>query len=98
MSKSLEHEKKVFELMVKIYCEGNKHENSLCKECQSLIDYGLMRIDNCPFKEEKSFCSQCKVHCFENSKREEVRKVMRYSGPRMIFHHPIMALMHALKM
>jgi hypothetical protein len=26
--------------------------------------------------------------------RERIRQVMRYSGPRMIFHHPIAALRH----
>ena len=26
--------------------------------------------------------------------REKIRQVMRYSGPRMIFHHPIAALRH----
>jgi hypothetical protein len=28
--------------------------------------------------------------------RENIRKVMRYAGPRMIYHHPIMALRHLL--
>ena len=28
---------------------------------------------------------------------EMIRKVMRYSGPRMIFHHPVMALRHVIE-
>jgi hypothetical protein len=26
--------------------------------------------------------------------REKVKEVMRYSGPRMLLHHPILALRH----
>jgi hypothetical protein len=28
--------------------------------------------------------------------REQVKKVMRYSGPRMILHHPALAMHHAI--
>jgi hypothetical protein len=26
--------------------------------------------------------------------REKVKKVMKYSGPRMLLHHPVLALHH----
>ena len=29
--------------------------------------------------------------------REKIRAVMRFSGPRMIFHHPVMALRHVIE-
>jgi hypothetical protein len=29
--------------------------------------------------------------------REKIREVMRFSGPRMIFHHPIMAIRHLIE-
>ncbi len=29
--------------------------------------------------------------------REKIRAVMRFSGPRMIFHHPVAAVRHVLK-
>ena len=29
--------------------------------------------------------------------REKIREVMRFSGPRMIFHHPIMAVSHLIE-
>lgn len=97
MGKDLEKEKEVFKLMVEIYCKGHKHENSICLDCQLIVDYGIRRIDNCPFGEEKTFCSQCKIHCFQDEKRKKVKEIMRYSGPRMIFYHPIMALKHIFK-
>ena len=29
--------------------------------------------------------------------REKIRDVMRFSGPRMIFHHPVMAVSHVIE-
>lgn len=28
--------------------------------------------------------------------REQIKAVMRYAGPRMLLHHPILALFHML--
>ena len=53
-----------------------------------------MHIEKRPFMETKTFCSQCKVHCYKKDKREQIRKVMRFSGPRMLVYHPIMAIRH----
>lgn len=49
-----------------------------------------------PFMETKTFCSNCKVHCYKPEMREKIREVMRYSGPRMIFHHPAAAIRHVI--
>lgn len=46
--------------------------------------------------ENKTFCSNCKVHCYTPIMQEKIREVMRFSGPRMIFYHPIMALNHVI--
>jgi len=29
--------------------------------------------------------------------REKIREVMRFSGPRMILHHPVMAVRHVIE-
>lgn len=29
--------------------------------------------------------------------REKIRRVMRFSGPRMIFHHPVAAMRHVIE-
>jgi hypothetical protein len=47
--------------------------------------------------ESKTFCSNCKVHCYKPEMREKIREVMRFSGPRMIFHHPITAIRHVME-
>lgn len=83
-------------LMIDIYCKKNHKVDGCCKECSELKEYAKMRIEKCPYMEEKTFCSSCKNHCYAPSKREEIRRVMRFSGPRMIFHHPILAIKHAI--
>ena len=47
--------------------------------------------------ENKTFCSNCKVHCYRPDMREIIRTVMRFSGPRMIFHHLIAAIEHIVE-
>lgn len=76
--------------MIHLYCRKNHKDKELCSECLALYEYAKMRIEKCPFMETKTFCSQCKVHCYKLDKREKIRKVMRFSGPRMLFYHPIM--------
>lgn len=93
-----EREKETVSLMIRIYCKknhGTKH--GLCKECAELEEYARMRSDKCPFMETKTFCANCKVHCYKPDMREKIRKVMRFSGPRMIFSHPIMATRHLIE-
>lgn len=94
-----EREKKTVSLMIALYCGGKHHTRvgELCPECQKLNDYARLRSDKCPFMETKTFCSNCKVHCYQPQMREQIRQVMRYSGPRMIFHHPIMATRHLIE-
>lgn len=91
-------EKETVALMIRLYCQ-KKHgtKNGLCPDCQTLHDYAMHRSDVCPFMETKTFCSNCKVHCYRKDMREKIREVMRFSGPRMIFHHPVMAVRHVIE-
>ena len=93
-----EREKRTVSLMIRIYCK-KKHgtRKGLCPECEALDAYARMRSDKCPFMETKTFCSNCKVHCYKADMREQIRAVMRFSGPRMIFSHPIMAIRHVIE-
>lgn len=72
----------------------NHAENELCAECQELLDYATMRSDHCPFMETKTFCSNCKVHCYKPDMKKRIRQVMRFSGPRMLLYHPLMVMRH----
>ena len=61
---------------------------------EELTEYALKRLASCPFQEGKTTCAKCPVHCYKPGMRKRVREVMREIGPRMIFHHPLMALRH----
>lgn len=93
-----EREKRTVALMISIYCK-NKHgtKKTLCPDCEALLEYAKMRSDKCPFMENKTFCSNCRVHCYKPQMREKIREVMRFSGPRMIFIHPVMAVRHVIE-
>lgn len=102
MSKDLltkrEREKKMVSEMISLYCKKkHKLKNQLCPECTALNEYARLRSDKCPFMETKTFCSNCKVHCYKPEMREKIREVMRFSGPRMIFTHPVMAIRHVIE-
>lgn len=66
----------------------------LCPQCQALLDYAHKRLEHCKFGENKPSCTRCPVHCYKPAMREQIRQVMRYSGPRMLLHDPIMAISH----
>ncbi len=89
-------EQYVVEEMIRLYCKRNHHTSDLCEECEELLDYAKLRSEKCPFMKDKTFCSNCKVHCYKPEKREQIRKVMRYSGPRMLFYHPCLAIWHLI--
>ena len=69
----------------------------LCPECAALLDYALRRLDSCRFGNGKPSCRKCPVHCYRADMRERIRTVMRWAGPRMIFHHPLAATRHLLR-
>ena len=93
-----EREKKMVSQMIALYCR-KKHgsKGGLCPDCASLNEYARVRSDKCPFMETKSFCSNCKVHCYKPEMREKIQEVMRFSGPRMLFHHPVAAIRHVIE-
>ena len=70
--------------------------SGLCPGCEALYGYAAGRIARCPHMETKTFCSACKTHCYRPEMREQIRAVMRYAGPRMLFHHPVAAVKHLL--
>lgn len=93
-----EREKQMVSQMIALYCR-KKHggRKALCPECAELDAYAQLRSEKCPFMETKTFCSNCKVHCYKPEMRERIREVMRFSGPRMIFHHPVAAVRHVIE-
>lgn len=94
-----EREKQLVSQMIMLYCHG-KHgmrKDTLCPECAALKEYAIQRSEHCPFMQTKTFCSNCKVHCYQPEMRKKIKEVMRFSGPRMIFHHPVAAFRHVIE-
>jgi len=93
----IEREKRTIRAMLALYCRDHHgRADELCDECAELLKYALGRLDRCPFGEGKTACSDCEIHCYKPAMREKVRQVMRYSGPRMLLHHPILAVRHLI--
>ncbi|MCF0179071.1 MAG: nitrous oxide-stimulated promoter family protein [Bacteroidales bacterium] len=90
----IEQEKYVVELMIRLYCKKHEGNEELCEECGKLLDYAHSRLSHCKFGAEKPTCQKCPVHCYKPEMRENIRKVMRWSGPRMMLYHPIIAIKH----
>jgi hypothetical protein len=97
-SKRLSREWKTVHAMVVIYCRGNHAHagEGVCANCLSLLDYAHTRLDRCVFGGQKPTCVKCPVHCYQPARREEMKQVMRYSGPRMLWRHPVLCVRHWL--
>jgi hypothetical protein len=97
----LRREQSTIEAMLRIWCEAHPvHFRScsgdLCAECEGLFHYASYRLVKCPYGEEKPTCKKCPIHCYTRDKREQMHEVMRFAGPRMLLHHPVLAIRHLL--
>ncbi|MFX1330870.1 MAG: nitrous oxide-stimulated promoter family protein [Promethearchaeota archaeon] len=90
-------EKRTVEKMIRFYCERkhNRKDGNLCEACFTLLDYSMDRLDHCQFGEDKPTCRKCTVHCYRPTRREEIRQVMRFSGPRLAIRMPSDWIRHA---
>ncbi len=96
---------KMIAAMLRMYCRTHHgycrtHHGSkdalLCSECGELHDYAYRRLERCVFGDVKPTCVNCTVHCYKVSMRERIRVVMQWAGPRMLWHHPVLAIRHML--
>lgn len=93
-----EREKRMVSQRIALYCRKKHHtRGDLCPQCAALDAYAKMRADKCPFMETKTFCSNCRIHCYKPDMRAKIREVMRFAGPRMILHHPVAAIRHVVE-
>jgi len=83
------------EAMIGCHCRGRHGtRGDLCQECEELRDYAARRLERCHFGAEKPACARCPVHCYQRQWRERIKAVMRYAGPRMVWRHPVLSLLH----
>lgn len=69
----------------------------LCDECAEHLRYAEKRRAYCP-KDPKPFCAHCDTHCYKSDERSWQQGMMRYSGPRSVWHgYAIEGVKHALE-
>ncbi len=93
----IEEEQQVVELMIRLYCRKHEGNDELCPACKELLDYAHSRLDRCRYGVDKPTCKKCPIHCYRPAMKERIKRVMRWSGPRMICHHPLAAIRHLLR-
>lgn len=91
-------EKKTIGKMIYLYCKA-KHGTShaLCTSCAELNKYAQKRLSKCVYGEDKPTCQKCPVHCYNAEMRERIKVVMRFSGPRLLLHSPLLSISHLVK-
>ena len=94
-NRRLAREWKTVTAMIRIYCR-DRHGAALCRDCAELTQYVSVRLDRCRFGEDKPTCAKCPVHCYQRERREQIKAVMRYAGPKMLWEHPWLSLWHLL--
>lgn len=93
----LEREAVTVRKMIALYCQLNHNSNgTLCQDCQHLSDYAMKRLENCPYDEDKPTCKNCTIHCYRQYEKDKIREIMMFSGPKMLFRHPYLAIMHLI--
>ncbi|MBU0944567.1 MAG: nitrous oxide-stimulated promoter family protein [Proteobacteria bacterium] len=96
-SRRMQREAATIEVMILLYCrDHHRPAHGLCSGCTDLLHYARRRLSQCPFQGGKTSCGKCPIHCYQPKMREKIREVMRYSGPRMMLCHPLLAFMHLL--
>ena len=69
----------------------------LCAECAEHIRYAEKRRAYCP-KDPKPFCAHCDTHCYRPEEAEWQRQMMRWAGPRSVWHgYAVPGVKHALE-
>ena len=71
------------------------HVPELCPECAKLLAHALVKRQNCPM-EPKPMCKHCPKHCYAPAYREQIRKVMAYSGRKLVLRGRVDYLLHLL--
>ena len=91
-------ELKTIAAMLRMYCRAHEHQPRapLCAGCDELLEYASRRLERCVFGDAKPTCANCLVHCYSADRREQVRIVMRWAGPRMLRRHPILGILHLI--
>lgn len=90
-------EQQVIRQMIQLYCRKKEGHTMLCDGCRELLEYATRRLEHCRYGATKPTCRKCPIHCYRPDMQARIQAVMRWAGPRMLFHHPIAAVKHLLR-
>jgi len=84
--------------MIGIYCSAhhNRSGDAVCPTCREFLDYARVRLEKCPYGDDKPTCANCPIHCYKPARKAQARQIMRFAGPRMLLRHPLLAISHQL--
>ncbi|EKT64762.1 nitrous oxide-stimulated promoter family protein [Providencia burhodogranariea] len=96
VGKRIQREIKTIEKMIAIYEKSYPAPIDSPEQYKRLYAYAINRLEKCRYGEQKPACKQCPIHCYQPKMREHMKIVMRWSGPKMLIYHPILAIKHLL--
>ena len=73
---------------------GGLGERSMCSECRSFLEYAVAKRLSCPLEAEKPTCKHCRIHCYDQLRREKVREIMSFMGRRLVLRGRVDYLWH----
>ncbi|MBK4716667.1 MULTISPECIES: nitrous oxide-stimulated promoter family protein [Tenebrionibacter/Tenebrionicola group] len=94
--KRIQREQKTIRRMIALYKRHCPEALPEAAHYEALYAYALKRLDRCVFGEDKPACRRCPVHCYQPAKREEMKRIMRWAGPGMLWRHPLLTLHHLI--
>lgn len=69
---------------------------TLCPACEKLLAHATVKRQHCPF-DPKPMCKDCPAHCYAPRYRQQIRRVMRYAGKRLLLSGRVDYLWHLLR-
>ena len=85
---------RLVEVMIQLYY-ASQIEADIPEE--RMLNYARTRLEFCQLGEKKTTCQRCPIHCYQPKYQKQMKKVMRYSGPRMLFKHPVLTIRHSYR-
>lgn len=93
----IERDQETIRLMIDLYCRHRLRLNEVLEAYWQLGDYACERLQRCKFGEQKPACKGCPMHCYRPEMRQQIREVMRWAGPRMVFYAPVTTCRHLIQ-
>ena len=90
----IKQEKQTIRKMIALYCRHHLKLDTVPKEYERLAEFACQRLSHCHFGEDKRSCKKCPVHCYPPQERQQIREIMHWAGPRMLFYAPKDTVIH----